>query len=402
MRQSYITQRQEINATGFAVYTLLEFSDNRKIAAPKGYSSDIVTTIENFKYTTTESNVKPTVILILAESLFEVESIEDVTFNMKLTSNIAPYKVADTISPSYGGRTAAAEFEALTGLSNLFVDGDAMVYTDYLSRNGAHTGGLAKEFKANGYSAYAVHANTASYYSRDIVYENMGFDQFIYKDKFELSEEDILEDSSTKDAAFVDEILKLLEGNDEPMFIFGASIEGHSPYMRNSDSSKYKQLDVVASSDKYDDVVLTELSSYAQTVYNFDQQMGCLFDYFEENNRSVLIYIFGDHLPAIEINEQNGYLDDKWLKYRTPLYVYSNYCETSIEEDAISTSQIAPEILRKAGISHSAYFDYIYQLRETYPITQKEFVEDITSEQLNLYNQIQWDLLHGERYLLDE
>lgn len=396
-KTQYLTNKEQLNAMGFGMYTLLEFSGQQNTGEPDGYGESIVAELDQYKDHSTENDTKPTVILILAESLFQVEDIPGVTFNTPLTANLAPYKVCNVISPSYGGRTAAAEFESLTGLSNLFIPGDSIPYTTYLKKTGHTTGSIAREFHDNGYMTYAVHANTASYYSRDTAYENMGFDDFISKEDFFLTQEDFLADNLVRDEAFANMILKLLDNTQKPVFLFGASLEGHSPY-----DGKYDTTEVIASSEQYSSDAMKELSKYGQAVYNFDQQMGRIIDYFETTNKPVLLYVYGDHLPPVLVNSEDGYLNDDYLKYSTPLYAYSNYCDTSIDEEYISLSQVAPEILRKSGIEYRAYYDYIYQLRKSYPITHKNIISNTDTPELKTYEKLQWDLLQGQRYLLNE
>lgn len=396
-KAQYLTNKEQLNAMGFGMYTLLEFSGQQNTGEPEGYDESIVADLAQYKDHSTENDTKPTVILILAESLFQVEQVPGVTFNTPLTANLAPYKVCNVISPSYGGRTAAAEFESLTGLSNLFIPGDSIPYTTYLKKTGHTTGSIAREFHDNGYMTYAVHANTASYYSRDTAYENMGFDDFISKEDFFLTQDDFLADNLVRDEAFANMILKLLENTEEPVFLFGASLEGHSPY-----DGKYDTTEVIASSEQYSSDAMKELSKYGQAVYNFDQQMGRIIDYFETSKKPVLIYVYGDHLPPVLVNSEDGYLNDDYLKYSTPLYAYSNYCDTSIEEEYISLSQVAPEILRKSGIDYRAYYDYIYQLRKKYPITHKNMISNTDTKELKTYEKLQWDLLQGQRYLLNQ
>lgn len=395
-KKEYLTNKEQLNAMGFGLYTLLEFSGNQNTGEPEGYNEGIRTEMEQYKNHSGENQERPTVILILAESLFQVEEIEGISFNTSLTSNLAPYKVCNIISPSYGGRTAAAEFESLTGLSNLFISGDAIPYTTYFKKTGNPTGSIAREFHDNGYMTYAVHANNADYYNRDISYENMGFDDFISKEDFHLTSEDFLRDNLANDSVFVDMILKVVENSQEPVFLFGASLEGHSPY-----GEKYSSTHIQAESHCYSSEAVKELGNYGQTVYNFDIQMGRLIDYFETEKKPVLIYIYGDHLPPLLVNSEDGYLSDDYLKYTTPLYAYSNYCDTSIAETYLSLSQVAPEILHKSGIQYRAYYDYIYKLRQEYPITHKNITKSVDSESLKTYQRIQWDLLQGNRYLLD-
>ena len=223
----------------------------------------------------------------------------------------------------------------------------------------------------------------------------MGFNDFISIEDMELNKNDYLADGLVSDAAFVDQILNILKANEVPVFIFGASLESHSPYLY-----KYESTDILAHSDIYSENILNEVSSYAQSVYNFDQQMGRLIAHFEQLDKPVLIYIFGDHKPPLKVNELNGCLDNDWQKYQVPLYAYSNYCDVSVEQEWLSMNQIAPEILRKSGVLYNAYFDYIYSLRNNYPVIHKNVIDNWECEELQLYNAIQWDLLFGWDYLL--
>lgn len=391
----YLTNKQQINEMGFGFYSLLEFTGNQKSNEPTGYDETLVDAVKVYKDNSTKSDVKPTVILILAESLFDVEDVPNLTFNQKLLPNLGEYKVANLLSPCYGGRTVVAEYEVVTGMSNIFIDGENSAYNSYLDKTGHSTGSLAREFSRAGYMTYAIHANGARFYSRDTAYDNMGFDKFISKEDFDVGEADRLADGIISDKAFVDKIIETLDKEENPTFILGISFEAHGPY-----SSKYASTDIQAYSDVYNESVLCEISIYGQAIYNFDKQMGRLIEYLEQNDQEALLYIFGDHLPSATLNNVDGYLNDIWEKYNTPLFAYSTFNDTSIKQDFLSMNQIAPEILRKSGIEYSPYYDFIYQLRDEYPVLHKELGVDLQDENINLYHRIYWDLLFGERYLL--
>ena len=88
-------------------------------------------------------------------------------------------------------------------------------------------------------------------------------------------------------------------------FIFGATIEGHSPY-----NNKYNDVNVQAISDVYSESALEELSAYGQTAYDLDQQMGRLFNYLDQCETPTLVFVFGDHLPPLQAYSENNYLED--------------------------------------------------------------------------------------------
>lgn len=387
----------EIVKYGFSIYTLTEFTGNNNMNKPEGYGEDIVEEIRAYKDTSTENDVRPTVILILGESLYDIESVPGLTFNEPVLANLSPYRVGNCISPSYGGRTAVAEFEALTGLSDMYFTNGAVEYENYLNSGKNGAGGLAREFNNNDYYTVAIHANREDFYSRGAVYENMGFDDFVSLEDMNITDADRLGDNYVKDYVLVDCIINEMENSgDEPAFIFGASIASHGLY-----DNKYTDTEIKASSDVYSADVIQEVNNYSQSVHDLDTQLGRLFEYCDGLDRPVNIYIFGDHLPSIRLNEKAGYLDDPYKKYCTPIYAYSNYTELSVDEEYISLAQLAPQILRDSGVSYSAYFDALYDLRDTYPVVHPAWEIDVTSPEIKRLYSIEYDLIFGRKYLLE-
>ena len=94
------------------------------------------------------------------------------------------------------------------------------------------------------------------------------------------------------------------------------------------------------------------------------------------------------------------YTNDIYNKFSTPLIRYSNYKEDiNVENEILSLSQIAPQILSDAEICHRSYFDFLLALRSEYPIIHQEFPIKKGS-MLDLYESVQYDILFGEQYLL--
>lgn len=391
--KEYTQQRTAADEYGLGIYYFYMLTKGISSPVPDGYDASLVLQVEEYKNEILPETIQPNVILILAESLFQVDQLPGVEFNQDLFKNTRDYIKTTVISPSYGGRTAAAEFEALTGYTNYFIPGDIIAYTTYITNAKRETGGLAREFHDAGYRTIAMHPNRADYYNRNIVYESMGFDEFLDINAFNRDSSMILEDGFLKDEAFFDKMINVLENADSPVFIFGATIEGHSPY-----NNKYTSTVVQASSDLYSEGALTELSNYGQTVYDFDRQIGCLFEYLSESERPTLVYVFGDHLPPLEIYSDSNYLENMEVKYSTPLIVYSNYSDVNMDH-TFSLSQLAPMIIKEAGIPHRAYFDFLYELGQKTPIIHKEFPLS-NDEELSLYEKIQYDCLFGENYLI--
>lgn len=390
----YKQERESLNVFGTGLYYYNMLMRGTSIDRPEGYDQTLIGEVDKYRATDKTADINPNVILILAESLFRADKIPDVTFNYNLFEHTEPYIKGEVVSPSYGGRTAVAEAEALTGYSTYFLDDDAYVYTTYLTTPQNKTGSLAREFSASGYDTWAMHPNRANFYNRNVVYQCMGFDKFFSIQDYTAKEGDYLGDGLVNDQKFFDFLIQKLDESQKPTFIFGATIAGHSPY-----ESKYKETEVKAVSERYSAEELEELSQYGQMVKEFDEQLGRFFDYLDTCGTPTLVYVFGDHLPPLKINASDGYLSDAEKKYTTPLIAYSNFSDINVGHEKISLSQVAPQIIMDAGIEHSAYFDFLYEFRKEHPILHKEYPieEDAAVE---LYEKIQYDGLLGERYLL--
>ena len=108
---------------GVAFYNLINFVNLKEVIMkePDNYTEEYVNDLKN-QFANVVGNVengseKPNVILIMAESLFDIENIDEVTFNSSVMPTLKQYQKGTLISPRYGGYTSAVEYEALTGLT---------------------------------------------------------------------------------------------------------------------------------------------------------------------------------------------------------------------------------------------------------------------------------------------
>jgi phosphoglycerol transferase MdoB-like AlkP superfamily enzyme len=212
----------------------------------------------------------------------------------------------------------------------------------------------------------------------------------------DFSEANVAADGYFKDDALADVIVDKLDESDEPTFLFAVTIENHTLY-----ENKYEETEVKVDSDKLNDSELHTLEQYSQGVLNADRFIAKMVDYVENAQRPTILYVWGDHLPSLSAFGTLGYIEDNYNKYSTPLVAYSNYKDIEIGEDYITPNQLAPQILKDAEIDYSDYFDFIYSLREAYPVIQKEFGVPAEDEEIKKYELVQYDVLFGKGYLLE-
>lgn len=399
VEQIWLDTKDCVKNDGVVTYSYIKFREITKIfpKADKNYSKAYMQQLKSeFEgiYSVEEDNVKPDVILVMEESMFDVQNIPDVKFSVDVDANMRKYLKTVTISPKYGGGTGSVEFEALTGMSNYFMLDNVVPYVTYWNSSNKEIPGITREFKNNGYNTAAIHPNDGNAYNRDIIYSCMGFDKFLDKKLLDFSGKNLTNDGYFTDDALADVITNELSSSEEPDFVFVVTIENHTLY-----ENKYKETEVKLSSDKLSKDELHTLEQYSQGVLNADGFIDKMVDYVDNADRPTILYIWGDHLPALPAFSTLGYIDDKYNKYGTPLIAYSNYKDIEVAAEYITPNQLAPQILRDSGIKYSAYFDFIYSLRERWPVIHKEFIPQ-PDELIKKYEMIQYDVLFGKKYLL--
>ena len=387
---------------GVAFYNLINFVNLKEVIMkePDNYTEEYVNDLKN-QFANVVGNVengseKPNVILIMAESLFDIENIDEVTFNSSVMPTLKQYQKGTLISPRYGGYTSAVEYEALTGLTLAFYPSSLVPYTTYFNQKDKFVPSVVQEFNDNGYATYAVHPNVKTFYNRNVAYEMLGFQTFLDNTAFEFTENNVVAGQFLKDGPIGEKIISLIEENDEPIFTFAVTIAGH--YM---EENRYETTTIKAQSDKLSAAELNDLEQAATAYHETDEMFKNLVDYLENCNEPTLVYIFGDHLPPLPAFNKLDYTQSLYNKYGTFLAAYSNYKDISFPE-YVTPNQLAPQMLIDSGVNYSSYYNYIYRLREQYPVIQKEFCNVDEIPEMQIYRIIQYDIMFGNQWFYEE
>ena len=393
----FINERDD----GAFFYNIINISkiDEIIMDEPDNYSQQYIEKkIEEFHSSlkTNESEINPNVILIMAESLFDIENINGLVFNTEIEPNLHKFKSGTLISPRYGGYTSAVEYEALTGLSLAFYSPALVPYTTYFNQVDKKIPSIAYEFKKNGYDTYAIHPNDKTFYNRDIAYKMLGFDQFLDKTAFTYDTNNTVAKNFLKDMPIAEKITELIVQENQPLFIFATTIAGH--YMKED---RYSYTDISASHSLLNETELHEIEQAATAYKETDTMFQYLVNFIEESNEPTLLYIFGDHLPPLTIWNKLNYTSDFYEKYGTVLSSYSNYSEIIMPE-YITPNQLAAQIMKDSEIKHSSYYDYIYSLRDKYPIIHSELLDAKRLFDLEEYRTIQYDIMFGKQWFYEE
>lgn len=397
-----LDNKTRLEREGFAVFNYINFRDMFKIYPdePEGYDAELMAELEvEFEGLACENNdVKPDVVVVMMESYFDIGAVEGFGLTEDVTKEGRKYTEGYMISPRYGGGTASTEFEALTGFSSAFLPEGIIPYNLYMKDGKKSVPSVVREFNESGYETTAVHPSTASCYSRDKAYNELGFDRFLTIADFEVDESEMTEDKMTKDFKVRDKIFEVLEEADKPEFIFAVTFESHCPYY-----NKYKaeDIDFEASGEGLSESNKKEILQYARCASDASKMVEEICEYVAKRERPTVVICFGDHLPPLGGFSKIGYLSDLYQKYSTPIMVYSNYKEMeTLGGGFASPSYLAAYMLREAGIEHSAYFDFIYEMSKSESVLNRDFGIDSESDGIKKYKLLQYDLFFGEKYLI--
>lgn len=388
---------------GIFANLLMEAREFSKIIMdePRNYSHNETEKLkESFRKLKPEektSEIKPDIILILAESTFDMSKLPQINLSEEIFQTVSAYSDIELISPRFGGYTSAVEWETLTGLSLAFLPDDIVPYTTYYNSSKQASGGVVYELKKNGYQTKAIHPNDANFYNRAIVYENLGFDEYhSIVQFFDVPSELKTANGWVKDEYLAEYTTQELEKSDAPSFVFLITEEEH--YVTQN---KYENPEIEVWGDDLTEADVNVLTQQAQAYRNTDKMIEYFIEYMNNTERPTLLYVYGDHLPPMSYLKSSGYVSDLSNKYTTSFVRYSNYKKLDKIADRITPNQIAAFIMHDSEICHSGYFDYIYSLQKEYPVIHKEFV-DITASDFDIYKYIQYDLMFGNKDFMEE
>ena len=173
---------------------------------------------------------------------------------------------------------------------------------------------LAYTLKDLGYSANSLHNHEGKFYSRNVVYKNLGFDSFTPIECMDVPERTPV--GWAKDSVLIDEICNIITSTDNPDLVFGISVQGHGNYPNDEVDDKEIYI-----TNKYTKSNKNSLEYFINQIYEMDQFVGNLIEAVNNLNEPTVIAFYGDHFPAVGI--ENHEVSIKTLK-STPYVIWDN------------------------------------------------------------------------------
>ena len=313
-------------------------------------------------------------------------------------------------SPEFGGRSANAEFELLTGLATAFLPPESVAYNQFISRS---LPALPRFLGSKGYRSAAFHVDTLSFFNYPVVYERLGFGAI----RTLHNTPGVPLDAAGRipsDDALVDLVIEQSQAS-KPFFLFAFTNSTHMPY----DYPAYldSDLDVV---DRMPDFTRRKTKTYINAIRTADRAAEKLIAHFERFERPVVVAILGDHLPALDADgfanasfrRASSFVDGMALSHRCPAIIWSNVATGKRDFD-LSLNFLAQRLLKEMNLSLDSYWTMNAAVASRLPVVSR-FVQSSDgnrfllrdlpeSEQalLEAYRLLQYDVLFGEQFLLE-
>lgn len=411
------------------VYCFVNSLVNTGMNKPKDYSPTVIDEITSKTLGSKKEDTevkKPNIIMIQLESLFDPTTLKGVEFSKDPLPNL--HKLASEFTsgyvtvPSIGAGTANTEFEAITGMNLDFFGPGEYPYKTILKETTAES--AAYNLKELGYGTHAIHNNDGTFYGRNKVFANLGFDTFTSLEYMNPIEENPT--GWAKDKILIKEILNTLKSTKEQDYIYTISVQGHGKYPNNpsgdlqsdetsdeatnaateealqeaereeaagtdEEATKEELLKKYSSSpdyikvDGFDEEKDYAFEYYVNQIHEMDQFVADLIDELSKTKEDVVLVLFGDHLPTFGIEQED--LTANTL-YDTPYVIWDNM-NLPKKDKNLEAYQLNAYVLEQLNIDNGT-------------LTKLHQNESDAEDYLETFELLQYDMLYGKREIYGE
>ena len=371
------------------VYCFTRSLFDRGISKPDTYDEDTVDNIleDMKKQKTNEVEEKPNIIFIQLESFMDLKRMQGVTYSEEPTPVYSSLRKTCSGGflkvPSVGAGTANTEFEILTGMTLDYFGAGEYPYKTVLQDETCES--MAYNLRELGYRTGVLHNNTGSFYSRNKVFANLGFDYFVSSEYMgNLSYNPI---GWAKDKVLTGQIQHILKATSEPDLIYTITVQDHGKYPTELLENPHIKVSGFAPEDEERQNAFTY---YVNQCHETDAFLGSLIATLNAFEEPVVLVLYGDHLPNLDITEEelaSGNL------FQTEYVIWSNKkmledYELSKKNENLYAYQLSAHVLKLLGMNNGLLtkFHQMYHNYDNYKLNLKI---------------LQYDMLYGKKEVYD-
>lgn len=337
----------------------------------------------NMRFSAAEMET-PNIVFLQLESFFDVNTMQDTLLSADPTPAfhrlMEKYPNGLLYVPTVGGGTANVEFEVMSGFNmDLFGAGETP-YNTIIQEAVCET--IAHTLRDRGYASTAMHNNTGTFFARNQVYANLGYDRF---DSLEYMP-DVKYNATgwARDHVLTGEILRALKTTEARDLIFTIGVESHGKYGETY-TPQEGDIEVIAAPEG---IFLQPFQNYVNVIRPVDQFLDEILKAFDAYPEPIVAVIYGDHLPGLGLTEDM--LSTRDL-YASQYVIWNNY-GAEFEAPSMQSYRLSAELLRQLGISDGM----MTRFHQAYP------VQEDGGEYLEKLQILQYDMLYGDQEIYSE
>ncbi len=288
-----------------------------------------------------KTGIRPNIILVQLESFFDPAHLN----GLELEENPTPifvhlrenYPSGKLTVPVFGGGTVNTEFEILTGMSIRDFGAGEYPYHTVLQDRPCES--ICYNLKEEGYSAHAIHNNTAVFYNRYKVYANLGFDTFTsmeYMNGLELNPT-----GWAKDNVLTGYILTALASTDTPDVVMAVSVQPHGSYP----DDELPDPTPIDTGTVPGDVPGNAFAYYVSQIRETDAFVGELVGALSQLSEPTIAVFYGDHLPNFAITDD---MLDTGSIFANEYVIWSNF-DVDVPDRDLNAWQLSAYVMDIAG-----------------------------------------------------
>ncbi len=370
------------NHNGF-VYCFTSSAIDTGMREPEDYSAAELTHIlKDINSNNKDVPTKANIIFLQLESFFDVNKLKGISFSENpmpvFTELLENYSHGYLNVPTFSAGTANTEFEVLTGMNIDFFGIGEYPYETVVEDT--VTESLAFCLSKDGYMTHAIHNNSASFYDRNIIYSNLGFDTFTSIEYMYNVKRNSL--SWSKDSSLIPAINDCLDSSDKLDLIYTVGVQTHGSYPDDKVDKENK----ISVSGVDDESLKNSLEYYVNELREVDEALGVLISDLKLRKEPTVLVVFGDHMPGFEVEDSELINDNK---YQTEYVLWSNFDRDLIIKD-LEAYQLYAYVLDRLNIEGTE----LSKLHQSY--NYKE-----TEEYMSAFELLQYDMVFGEHIATD-
>lgn len=340
------------------------------VKAPEGYSPEAIAQLER-EYpgeSGEKTGKQPNIIVIMNESYADFSVLGN-----ELRTNIPVTPFADSLRENtirgyaltsiFGGTTANAEFEFLTGFSMSGFPHGSCPYQQYVN---APTFSLAHLLDRYGYQTFATHPYFASGWNRPAAYPYLGFERMTFDTDYPY--QDLIREFISDREMYTYVLDAVKNKTEEPMFLFGITMQNHGDYIYTGEN--YTQTIFLEDYEMQHPMA----EQYLTLLHESDKAMEQFFEELEALEEDTVVLFFGDHFPQVEgdfFQEVHGgtfeTLHEQMMQYTVPFFLWANYDIPEQTVECTSLNYLGRYLLETAGLELPPYYQFLKELEAVVP-----------------------------------